>query len=112
MRWLLGFLTESDTERNAARRTFGDLWCSLMHSSVMWPIHGHYACATCGRQYPVPWANIQRAEPRGHDRDAGKEIRPFAVPQSVSKPKQQCISQPHILPASLESGIARYRGLH
>jgi hypothetical protein len=22
----------------------------------MWPIHGHYECRTCGRQYPVPWA--------------------------------------------------------
>src|ERR1035437_3592700 len=59
MRCLPGFLNpESDTESNAAARTIGDLWCRLMHSSIMWPVHGYYACATCGRLYPVPWANI------------------------------------------------------
>jgi len=35
----------------------GDLWCEVMHSSPMWPIHGHYECATCGRRHPVPWAS-------------------------------------------------------
>ncbi len=33
----------------------GDLWCNFMHTSAMWPIHGHYRCAECGREYPVPW---------------------------------------------------------
>lgn len=33
----------------------GDLWCSWMHSSPRWPIHGHYECGVCGRQYLVPW---------------------------------------------------------
>ena len=33
----------------------GDLWCVWMHTSPMWPIHGHYECGVCGRQYPVPW---------------------------------------------------------
>lgn len=32
------------------------LWCSLMHDSPRWPIHGHYECGICGRQYRVPWA--------------------------------------------------------
>lgn len=31
------------------------LWCSLMHGSPMWPIHGHYECRECGRRYRVPW---------------------------------------------------------
>jgi hypothetical protein len=35
---------------------FGTLWCEIMHDSAMWPIHGQYECRTCGRYYPVPWA--------------------------------------------------------
>ncbi len=38
----------------------GTMWCRLMHGSVSWPIHGHYHCWTCMRQYNVPWT----AEPR------------------------------------------------
>lgn len=34
----------------------GELWCTVMHDSPMWPIHGEYRCRTCGRRYPVPWA--------------------------------------------------------
>ncbi|MBZ5619751.1 MAG: hypothetical protein LAQ69_13655 [Acidobacteriia bacterium] len=34
----------------------GGRWCVLMHNSPMWPIHGEYQCRTCGRRYPVPWA--------------------------------------------------------
>ena len=52
---------ESGTGSNTAVRTLGDLWCKLMHSSIMWPVHGYYACATCGRLYRVPWANIRGA---------------------------------------------------
>jgi hypothetical protein len=33
----------------------GDLWCTLMHDSLSWPIHGHYTCLTCGRQHLVRW---------------------------------------------------------
>src|SRR5581483_2119642 len=32
-----------------------EVWCGLMHESVMWPTHGHYQCRTCGREYSVPW---------------------------------------------------------
>jgi hypothetical protein len=34
----------------------GEWWCSFMHASPMWPIHGHYECGICGRRYRVPWA--------------------------------------------------------
>lgn len=33
----------------------GRMWCRLMHESASWPIHGHYHCWTCMRQYEVPW---------------------------------------------------------
>jgi hypothetical protein len=33
----------------------GSLWCTLMHDSMSWPIHGHYTCLTCGRQHLVRW---------------------------------------------------------
>jgi len=36
----------------------GDLWCEVMHTTTMWPIHGHYECATCGRRHRVPWAGL------------------------------------------------------
>lgn len=49
----------------------GALWCSLMHDSPKWPIHGHYDCAVCGRQYRVSWTN----EPTGAVR-----VRPARVP--------------------------------
>ena len=32
----------------------GALWCSFLHDSPTWPIHGHYRCLVCGRQYQVP----------------------------------------------------------
>jgi hypothetical protein len=30
-------------------------WCKRMHSKAMWPIHGHYICPDCHREYPVTW---------------------------------------------------------
>jgi hypothetical protein len=45
---------------------FGALWCSLMHDSARWPIHGQYECRTCGRRYAVPWAEPQRTVAAGH----------------------------------------------
>ena len=33
----------------------GRLWCRLMHSSLMWPIHGVYQCRTCLRRFPLRW---------------------------------------------------------
>jgi len=54
---LSGVVTSSGTKTGAVAQVFGDLWCRAMHSSIRWPVHGHYVCATCGRSYPVPWAN-------------------------------------------------------
>ena len=34
---------------------WGDLWCTFMHASPKWPIHGHYECGDCGRRFLVPW---------------------------------------------------------
>ena len=36
--------------------TIGTLWCHLMHDAPTWPIHGHFRCRACQRQYPAPWA--------------------------------------------------------
>lgn len=30
-----------------------ELWCMNMHNGVMWPVHGHYRCRICLREYPV-----------------------------------------------------------
>jgi len=38
-----------------------ELWCEMMHDSMMWPIHGHYDCRACGHRRSVPWtSNIQK----------------------------------------------------
>ncbi len=37
----------------------GILWCRSLHNSPMWPIHGHYTCRVCHRQYQVPWDSRQ-----------------------------------------------------
>lgn len=39
------------------REKIGRMWCRVMHDSPMWPIHGHYQCGSCGRQFPVRWAD-------------------------------------------------------
>jgi len=41
-----------------------DLWCRLMHTEPMWPLHGQYECRTCGRRYRVCWEEPSRATPR------------------------------------------------
>ena len=44
----------------------GAWWCNLMHDSPMWPIHGRYECATCGRHYAVPWDDRRNSRTRSH----------------------------------------------
>jgi hypothetical protein len=36
------------------------LWCHTMHDNITWPRGGQYECRTCGRRYPVPWAQPER----------------------------------------------------
>jgi hypothetical protein len=66
---------QSGPKRNLAPRMFGDLWCRVMHSAIRWPVHGSYVCATCGRLYPVPWANPETVSHAGTRRDAPAMIR-------------------------------------
>ncbi len=33
----------------------GRVWCRSMHPAPMWPIHNHYVCPQCQRQWPVRW---------------------------------------------------------
>jgi hypothetical protein len=49
--------TLTTTERpGGILRRLADLWCTLLHDSVMWPIHGQYQCRRCGLRRTVPWA--------------------------------------------------------
>ena len=45
------------------RHHVAEFWCKTMHSSPMWPSHGHYRCRTCGREYAVPWEFDLRKAP-------------------------------------------------
>ena len=31
-------------------------WCRHFHKKVMRPVNGKYVCASCLRDWPVPWA--------------------------------------------------------
>jgi len=46
------------------RSRIGRLWCTLVHDSPMWPVHGYYECRICGRRYPafVEWAYVSRVK--------------------------------------------------
>jgi hypothetical protein len=68
----------------------GALWCSLMHDSPMWPIHGHYECGVCGRLYRVPWTETELA-------GAGR-VQRAPLPSSLSA----------ILPALLLMAVAAW----
>lgn len=39
----------------------GAAWCSRMHDSPRWPIHGRYECGVCGRRFRVPWGEAKSA---------------------------------------------------
>lgn len=67
----------------------GGLWCSLMHDSPRWPIHGRYECGACGRQYRVPWTESEST--------GGARVRPSHVPSWSSA----------ILPLVLLAVVAR-----
>ena len=40
---------------NTIWATIAELWCKLMHPAPMWPVHGHYRCRSCWREYLVCW---------------------------------------------------------
>ena len=65
--------------------TLGSLWCSIMHHSMMWPIHGQYKCRTCGRFYPVPWGEL-RAAPSDLHRHDSKDLIPNSQSSTMLSP--------------------------
>jgi hypothetical protein len=38
------------------------MWCRRMHPAPMWPIHNHYICPRCQRQWPVLWSQKEEME--------------------------------------------------
>jgi len=52
------------------------LWCSVAHDAPTWPIHGHYACRVCGREYQVEWSNGRDG---GRPKRAGLRVYDRAV---------------------------------
>ena len=47
--------------------TIETFWCETMHDRVMWPIHGHYKCSTCLREYPATFDFNAETLSRGED---------------------------------------------
>ena len=66
----------------------GRLWCTVMHPSPMWPMHGCYLCPRCLREYPVPWA-CGEGVPAGPSpavsgpRSAVVEVSSFGAPRAA-----------------------------
>ena len=54
----------------------GRAWCRTMHPAPIWPIHNHYICRRCQRQWPVPWVEQLRDERSGHESAAVTQLRP------------------------------------
>ena len=68
----------------------GNLWCTLMHDSMSWPIHGHYTCLACGRQHLVRWE-----QPEGPLTSSG-----VLKNANLQAPAEQLNSAPAVLPDS------------
>jgi len=74
---------------DGTREKAGVFWCSLMHDSPMWPIHGEYECRICGRRYPVAWGDAAVSAPAAVSPAArlsmtsSRRIRSVLVPAAV-----------------------------
>jgi hypothetical protein len=55
------------------------LWCRVQHQSVRWPVHGEYACATCYRRYPVPWAEGKQQLSTARNKRASDDHRSVTI---------------------------------
>lgn len=65
------------------RESIGTIWCTLAHDSLMWPVHGHYDCRTCGRRYPA-------------FADASTEGSPKQTASSGAAPRRARSAQPSL----------------
>ncbi len=75
-------LLEEKTMLGTIANRLGTAWCRLMHGHVTWPVRGRYSCATCGRQYSVPWFPVEPPAVAPHP--AAKVQAPRRVPESVT----------------------------
>jgi hypothetical protein len=59
-----------------------------MHSKAMWPIHGHYICPDCHREYPVAWEamppDVEYRRPVEYRRQPQRSTEPVALKASWS----------------------------
>jgi hypothetical protein len=62
----------------------GRVWCRRMHPAPMWPIHNHYVCPTCQREWPVPWLENKRDAPCATNEEMRAVRTPAAVEQAFS----------------------------
>jgi hypothetical protein len=67
-----------------------NVWCTLMHDSLSWPIRGHYTCLTCGRRHLVRW-----------EREEGPLTSPAALKNAdLPASAEHLNSAPAVLPDS------------
>lgn len=72
-------MPESGNQTIKRGERLGAAWCLAMHDAAMWPIHGEYACRTCGRHFPVPWAG-ENSAPAAASRRSLAALRPAVLP--------------------------------
>jgi hypothetical protein len=63
----------------------GVLWCSVMHDSLRWPIHGRYECGVCGRQYRVPWEDESTGAARGRRSPLPSAVRAISADEKTTE---------------------------
>lgn len=51
-----------------------EFWCTTMHEDILWPIHGHYQCAVCLREYPVLFEVIAIQQQARRDEYFGRAV--------------------------------------
>jgi hypothetical protein len=74
----------------------GNLWCTLMHDSPSWPIHGHYTCLACGRRYLIPW-----------EREEGPHTYPEALKNANLSANAEHVNSAPAVPGNSKTAFAR-----
>ena len=82
------------------------LWCCLMHSAPMWPIHESYRCRICGCTYPVPWAAVPGFQPVGFPAQRkGPILEGGAYPTKNTEKRSKTIRDLMVIPTLAQPAL-------
>ena len=88
----------------------GTVWCSVMHESLMWPIHGYYECRTCGRHHPAFADGPVAGWTTGRAVKVSASLLLALALATLSRPAQAANVQQGSVPADAAAVLERYAG--